>query len=147
MRWISPHVFYISLLTWLEKSAFYINHSGFVPVFIKQIIWCHTHLCSWKVCARAPCSNPKAQRGENHYTWLSFPVMQRKWSLQSWCFHYRDGFSECLEIKTMAVFRTRCSVPLKNAACTMYAFSWFTWEMGNTGDIIRKKTSHLKHFE
>lgn len=46
-------------LTWLKKCL-YINHSGFVPVFIKQIIWCHTYLCSWKVCTQLPTAIPVA---------------------------------------------------------------------------------------
>lgn len=49
LTFFSPSVFFFSHFHgW--RSAFYINHRGFVPVFINQIIWCHTHLSSWKVC-------------------------------------------------------------------------------------------------
>lgn len=31
-----------------------VDHSGFVPVSINQIIWCYTYLSVWKACAKAP---------------------------------------------------------------------------------------------
>lgn len=36
------------------------NHSGFVPLSIKQIIWCYAHLCACKVRVKIPHSDPGA---------------------------------------------------------------------------------------
>lgn len=91
-----------------EKKCLHINHSGFVPVFINQIIWCHTHLCSLGSVYRerrgggqkAPCSNPTAGREKkknkeeknslhlaiisSNTTPMIIAILSRR------CFHYKN---------------------------------------------------------